>query len=76
VPTDTPLTEEQAWKYFRDVVMGIEYRECLSSYLHIWFTVRGLVTLRANVEYQRFHSNYLKRSIFQDIILCSPLKVN
>lgn len=25
VPTDTPLTEEQAWKYFRDVVMGIEY---------------------------------------------------
>jgi hypothetical protein len=30
VPTDTPLTEEQAWKYFRDVVMGIEYCECLS----------------------------------------------
>jgi len=27
VPTDTPLSEEQAWKYFRDVVMGIEYRE-------------------------------------------------
>ncbi|XP_021941699.1 serine/threonine-protein kinase STE20-like, partial [Zootermopsis nevadensis] len=25
VPTDTPLSEEQAWKYFRDVVMGIEY---------------------------------------------------
>lgn len=25
VPTTTPLTEEQAWKYFRDVLMGIEY---------------------------------------------------
>ncbi|KAJ9580240.1 hypothetical protein L9F63_004113, partial [Diploptera punctata] len=25
VPTDTPLTEAQAWGYFRDVVMGIEY---------------------------------------------------
>jgi hypothetical protein len=33
VPTEVPLTEEQAWKYFRDVVMGIEYRECLS---HNW----------------------------------------
>ncbi|XP_042859766.1 calcium/calmodulin-dependent protein kinase kinase 1-like isoform X4 [Penaeus japonicus] len=25
VPTDTPLTEDQAWGYFRDVVLGIEY---------------------------------------------------
>lgn len=25
VPTNTPITEEQAWKYFRDVIMGIEY---------------------------------------------------
>jgi hypothetical protein len=30
VPTDVPLTEEQAWKYFRDVVMGIEYRKFVS----------------------------------------------
>jgi hypothetical protein len=28
VPTNTPLTEEQAWKYFRDVIMGIEYCKC------------------------------------------------
>lgn len=27
VPTDNPLTEEQAWGYFRDVIQGIEYRE-------------------------------------------------
>lgn len=27
VPTDRPLDEEQAWTYFRDVVLGIEYRE-------------------------------------------------
>lgn len=26
VPTEKPLTEEQAWTYFRDVVLGIEYR--------------------------------------------------
>lgn len=25
VPTDTPLDEEKAWGYFRDVVLGIEY---------------------------------------------------
>ncbi|KAJ4445477.1 hypothetical protein ANN_07285, partial [Periplaneta americana] len=25
VPTEKPLSEDQAWKYFRDVVMGIEY---------------------------------------------------
>lgn len=25
VPTDKPLTEEQAWTYFRDVILGIEY---------------------------------------------------
>ena len=27
VPTDTPLREEQAWSYFRDMVLGIEYCE-------------------------------------------------
>lgn len=25
VPTDKPLSEEEAWTYFRDVVLGIEY---------------------------------------------------
>ncbi|KAK2708388.1 hypothetical protein QYM36_014110, partial [Artemia franciscana] len=25
VPTDTPLSEQQAWSYFRDIVLGIEY---------------------------------------------------
>lgn len=25
VPTDKPLTEDQAWSYFRDVILGIEY---------------------------------------------------
>lgn len=27
VPTDTPLSEQKAWTYFRDVVLGIEYCE-------------------------------------------------
>lgn len=27
VPTDKPLTVDQAWTYFRDVVLGIEYCE-------------------------------------------------
>lgn len=26
IPTDTPLSEEMAWKYFRDLILGIEYR--------------------------------------------------
>lgn len=30
VPTDKPLSEEGAWRCFRDVVLGIEYRK----YLH------------------------------------------
>ncbi|XP_075218922.1 calcium/calmodulin-dependent protein kinase kinase 1 isoform X2 [Lycorma delicatula] len=25
VPTDNPLSEEQAWSYFRDVILGLEY---------------------------------------------------
>ena len=25
IPAETPLSEEQAWKYFRDLVKGIEY---------------------------------------------------
>lgn len=25
VPTDKPLSEEQAWTYFRDIILGIEY---------------------------------------------------
>lgn len=29
VPTDKPLSEEEAWTYFRDVVLGIEYCEYL-----------------------------------------------
>lgn len=28
VPTEKPLTEEQAWTYFRDVILGIEYCKC------------------------------------------------
>ena len=25
IPTSSPLSEEKAWKYFRDVILGIEY---------------------------------------------------
>ncbi len=28
VPTETPLDEKSAWLAFRDVVLGLEYREC------------------------------------------------
>lgn len=34
VPTDNPLTEEQARFYFRDVVLGIEYCECGATDAH------------------------------------------
>lgn len=27
VPSDQPFSEEQAWLYFRDIVLGIEYCE-------------------------------------------------
>lgn len=36
IPTDEPLSEDQAWHYFRDVVLGLEYRKCnFSSMLRI-----------------------------------------
>ncbi len=28
VPTEKPLDEKAAWLAFRDVVLGLEYREC------------------------------------------------
>lgn len=31
VPTDNPMPEKDVWLAFRDVVLGLEYRECLSS---------------------------------------------
>lgn len=31
VPTDSPLSEEQARLYFRDVILGIEYCEYLTQ---------------------------------------------
>lgn len=34
VPTDSPLTEEQARFYFRDVVLGIEYCEYRATDAH------------------------------------------
>ena len=27
IPTEDPLSEEEAWKYFRDLTLGIEYRK-------------------------------------------------
>lgn len=37
VPTDNPLSEEQARLYFRDIVLGIEYCE-LPSWEFLWET--------------------------------------
>ena len=31
VPSDTPLSEEQARLYFRDVILGMEYRKYLTQ---------------------------------------------
>lgn len=36
VPTDNPLSEEQARLYFRDVILGIEYRKCLAQNGGLW----------------------------------------
>jgi len=27
VPTEQPLSEDQSWNHFRDLLMGIEYRK-------------------------------------------------
>ena len=31
VPTDTPLDEKSAWLAFRDVILGLEYREYMKT---------------------------------------------
>ena len=28
IPTEQPLSEERTWCVFRDVLLGLEYREC------------------------------------------------
>ena len=33
IPAETPLSEEQAWKSFRDVILGLEY--CKYLYLEL-----------------------------------------
>ena len=33
VPTDTPLDEKTAWLAFRDVILGLEYREYFPEWL-------------------------------------------
>lgn len=43
VPTDEPLTEDQALFYFRDVVLGIEYCKFYLYLLIFTFCVRTLV---------------------------------
>ena len=32
VPTDKPLSEEEAWRSFRDVISGLEYRKCAEKF--------------------------------------------
>lgn len=38
IPTDQPLSENQAWHYFRDVVLGLEY--CKFSCTNVNIVVR------------------------------------
>jgi serine/threonine protein kinase len=37
VPTDTPLSEQQSWTYFRDVLLGLEYCKSLLLILVLQF---------------------------------------
>ena len=34
IPNSTPLSEDEAWNYFREVILGIEYREYISRRNH------------------------------------------
>ena len=37
IPTDTPLREDEAWQYIRDVVLGLEYRMPFFNLVEIIF---------------------------------------
>jgi calcium/calmodulin-dependent protein kinase kinase 2 len=39
VPTDNPMSEERAWKYFRELVIGIEYCEYKIFLLSFYFII-------------------------------------
>lgn len=48
VPTDHPLTEQQAWGYFRDVILGIEYRKYFSfSFFNFEFRINFIFVMDA-----------------------------
>ena len=39
VPTDTPLDEKTAWLAFRDVILGLEYREYIKQLLNFSYQI-------------------------------------
>lgn len=45
VPTDNPLTEEQARFYFRDVVLGIEYCKYTDFMTHFCYLISHIFSV-------------------------------
>jgi hypothetical protein len=42
IPSENPLAEEVAWNYFRDIVLGMEYRKI---HLHV-FVMLCIIVVR------------------------------
>jgi serine/threonine protein kinase len=61
LPTNNPLSEQQAWGYFRDVVLGLEYRK-YSVYFTTFSSFFNAIHLCPIVHYQRIIHRDLKPS--------------
>jgi hypothetical protein len=56
VPTDRPLQEQQAWASFRDVVLGLEYREYLAFLAHKIPCIPWFLCFRIPLVHRAFHA--------------------
>lgn len=61
VPTDEPLSEDVAWQYFRDTLMGLEY--CTHFLLYLTTSLTVYLTLFSfPVHYQKIVHRDIKPS--------------
>lgn len=51
VPTDTPMDEKAAWLAFRDVLLGMEYRELNKAEIEVGWTSQYLNLRRLTAAY-------------------------
>jgi len=73
VPTAEPLGEQGAWSSFRDVLLGLEYREYLKPWRLASFFQRTKF-LRTNKIFQKKTNDFTERS-FSDKTIANLMEI-